>query len=79
MKIKPEHYEELKSRVGHLITPERRDEYAAGGHSPTRFLFDATYTDRETVKWICNTLYRYLNDSHLETALKRIAKEKGVL
>jgi hypothetical protein len=48
-----------------------RDRYKADGLSDMRFRWDCLHISRFDV---CS-LYAYLNDSHIDTALKRIVKE----
>lgn len=71
MKIQASHYEHLAAAVAPLDTPERRAAYVAAGASSTRYRWDLTYATSLT-PWICSTLYPYLNDEHIDTALRRI-------
>lgn len=71
MKIQASHYEHLAAAVTPLDTPERRAAYVAAGASSTRYRWDLTYAASLT-PWICSTLYPYLNDDHIDTALRRI-------
>lgn len=48
-----------------------RDRYKVDGLSDMRFRWDCLHISRFDV---CS-LYAYLNDSHIDTALKRIVKE----
>ena len=47
-----------------------RDEYSAAGLSEVRFVWDLFHAS----KYPSRDLYRYLNDSHIETALLRIVR-----
>ena len=71
MKIQASHYEHLAAAVAPLDTAERRAGYVAAGLSDKRYHWDLTYAASLT-PWICSTLYPYLNDDHIDTALRRI-------
>lgn len=74
MKMKQEHYEELKEIIeyGLTIKPELRNKYRKHGWSEKMYtwtLFDTCVPDA-----LFRTLHSYLNDSHIETALMKIIK-----
>jgi hypothetical protein len=71
MKITREHFQILESAIKPLDTEERRESYRKGGASDTRYRFDLLWTSKLEV-WVYETLYKYVNDTHIETALKRI-------
>lgn len=71
LKIKPEHYEHLRAAVAALDTPQARAKYAAAGLTTKRYQWDLTYAAGLTT-WVCDTLYKYLDDSHIQSALNRI-------
>ena len=71
MKIQASHYEHLAAAVAPLDTPVRRAAYVAADLSDMRYRWDLTYAVGLT-PWICSTLYPYLNDDHIDTALRRI-------
>ena len=71
MKIQASHYEHLAAAVAPLDTAERRAAYVAAGLSDERYRWDLTYAAKLSL-WICDTLYPYLNDDHIDTALRRI-------
>jgi hypothetical protein len=75
MKMKDADYSALKQAILTALPAqkfiEQRAEYAQAGHSSTRFLWDALHFSKINTR----ELYRYLNDSHIETALRRIASE----
>ena len=64
MKMKPEHYAILKQAVLEHIPPAPN----------RRQLWDAVWS-AGLEAWICDTLYPYLNDDHIDTALRNIARE----
>ena len=86
MKIKPEHLTELKDKINTLLTElnangELVEKYETGNFYKSetvkdlqkRFCFDLTYIDSSINHWICDTLYSYMDDTHLYTALKSIS------
>jgi len=73
MKIKSEHFEYLCDAVAKYDTDIRRSNYAAAGLSTRRFQWDLV-RHAGLMPWICDTLYKYLNDNHIQTALNRIIK-----
>lgn len=73
MKIKPEHIEHIRAALVPYDTDFYRSRYAAAGLSTTRFQWDAVRA-AGLVPWICDTLYPYANDTHIQTALNRIVK-----
>jgi hypothetical protein len=81
MKIKPEHFEHLKTEIEAILSKYDRvvDEYEKGQFPRSekvkdlqkRFCFDVLY-GAGLSKWVCDNLYPYMNDDHLYTALKAI-------
>jgi hypothetical protein len=64
MKIKPEHYEYLRKALANSgLTPE----------STMRQRWDALYAAKLS-PWICANLYDYMNDVHIDTALRAICR-----
>ena len=84
MKIKPEHYAVLKDAITPLDTSERREAYAAAGHSDMRYRWDLLADSG--LRWVGDNvgihdtsglnLYAYLDDSHIDTALRKIVNER---
>jgi hypothetical protein len=78
MKIKPEHFEKLKQAVEAAVAakPGVADEYRKAGLSQMRFRWDALLAARidgqPGTRFICDVLYEYLNDEHIDTALRAI-------
>lgn len=84
MKMRVDHFESIKRACTPLDTAELRERYRAAGLSDTRYRFDIFYASR----WMrghdfeapessgqrgnIGAVYAYLDDSHIETALKRI-------
>jgi hypothetical protein len=75
MKMKKEHFEYLKREIqksGH--GKEVWEKYKALGLSELRYRWDVLYAAKLS-SWICDNLYSYLNDDHIDTALRKILKE----
>ncbi len=82
MKIKPEHYEHMKQEIEPLakLIPEHRAYLVNEGKAKDiekRLRWDLFYAAKLT-RYACDTLYSYMHDDHIDTALKGIMKELGV-
>jgi len=81
MKITTEHYSYLLSEIDTLLDIHNLDvetvkkDYEQKGLSMQRMRWDLVYHAKLT-KWICDNLYSYLNDNHIDTALRRITNTK---
>lgn len=77
MKIKPEHVEVLRTAVTKFDTAFHRSRYRAAGLSDKRYRWDILYhAQRQGAlppHFICDTLYPYANDDHIDTVLRRLA------
>lgn len=84
MKITPEHYtvlvDALRQRMS-TITPQMlRTYFEHLAHDPQvadphkRLRWDLLHSAGLT-PWLCDTLYTYLNDNHVDTALRRAVAE----
>lgn len=74
MKMKSEDFSYLKNIVERKVAalgPAHRDEYKREGHSHKRYRWDILWLCKMN-DFVCNTLYRYLNDDHIDTALRSI-------
>jgi hypothetical protein len=79
MKIRDDHYDYIKQVIKPIDTEYRRNLYRNRQFPNAertkdldmRYRWDLLYTCC-TSKWVCDNLYPYMNDSHIETALKRI-------
>ena len=71
MKMKPEHFEHMVAKIGALDTPALRAAYRDAGLSLKRYQWDITYQVGLTA-FICEALYPYIDDTHIQTALNRI-------
>lgn len=76
MKIKTEHYQEMKKAIEALPRDKVLEHKALelGNDKQKRFLWDVFWAAK-LYKLTSDCLYDYLNDDHIETALKKIAKE----
>lgn len=54
-----------------IDTPAGRAAYIANGLSDKRYRWDLCYHAGLT-PWICDTIYPYANDTHIDTALRAI-------
>jgi hypothetical protein len=80
MKMLPQHYAQLKNEI-ECLPRDRCLELRQGLQKVSgiqdfnkRFRWDLLWQTRQS-KWICDVLYSYLNDTHIDTALKQIMKE----
>jgi hypothetical protein len=73
MKIKLEHLKTLATSIQPFDTDELRSQYKAQGLSDKRYRWDLTYLANST-RFICDVLYEYMDDSHVDTALRKIVK-----
>lgn len=84
MKITAEHREHMKQAMQARLAsypPESHTAYLESIQKDPRvkdwekrYRWDLCYAAGLT-PWICETLYSYANDSHIDTALKAIMKE----
>jgi len=77
MKIKVEHYHYLEKSIYNYLNEHKTtlydlwNQYKDNGLTAMRFRWDLTYAAKLT-PWICDNLYSYLNDNHIDTALRKI-------
>ena len=81
MKIKPEHYQYMLEAIRPLAVyiPQQRAAIIAQGKAKDvekRLRWDLFHAAKLNT-WMCDNLYPYLHDEHVDTALKRIMKEIG--
>jgi hypothetical protein len=82
MKMTSEHYSYLLSEIDTLLDRHKIDsidtvkqEYEAKGLSMKRMRWDLVYYAKLT-PWICDNLYNYLDDTHIDTALRKMTNTK---
>jgi len=83
MKIKPEHYEKMESVMRKLMADHpdiTLEYYTSNGCSEKRFRWDCWWAciqngliERD---FVLKELYDYCNDTHIDTALRRITNTK---
>ena len=74
MKMKEADYTRLKAVLDKEVAahpPGLLGEYLASGMTATRMMWDMLWSS----KYNMQHLYSYLNDGHIETALRRVARE----
>ncbi len=84
MKMTKEHYRALESAMGEVVERIPFSEYKKKGLSPMRYRWDMLRLCREVncgavyapMNFVTTVLYRYLNDDHIDTALRRITGTK---
>jgi hypothetical protein len=81
MKIKEEHYEYIKNAIDTLIAKHGGDkwkdavikDYKSNGLSSKRCRWDFFHASTpNTSKWICENIYPYANDDHIDTVLRKV-------
>lgn len=81
MKIKDEHYKYIQKNIqlyldkANIDMPYCINRYEALNLSMKRMWWDISYASGLT-KWICDNLYSYMNDDHIDTALRKITGTK---
>ena len=73
MKMKIEHFEHLKTECNKVLSeyPNAINDYKKAGLSAKRFRWDI-WRAAGLLGFTCDTLYKYLNDVHIDTALRNI-------
>ncbi len=81
MKIKPEHYTKLEAACSTVLIayPDAQNHYAKAGHSDKRFRWDILHSAKidgeRSSTFLCDVIYKYANDDHIDTALRQIIKK----
>jgi hypothetical protein len=73
MKITSDHFDAMALALSSVDTPERRAAYRAANLTTRRYQWDLVRI-AGLMSWLCDNLYKYLNDDHIQTALNRIVK-----
>lgn len=78
MKITKEHYAHIEAEVNKVIAadPNMYAMYQAAGLTDQRYNWDLLYRAKLST-WLCDNVYKYANDDHVDTALKTITGKKG--
>ena len=81
MKMTPEHYAILEKaiRATEQRFPDARAIYAANGWSAKRYRWDLLWASNELqeAQFVQKCLYPYINDEHIDSALRRIVERKA--
>jgi len=72
MKIKSEHILFIKNAVNDFNTPKAVKYYQGEGLSHKRYRWDLLYKAGLS-KWLCDNVYKYAHDDHIDTALRKLA------
>lgn len=77
MKMLKEHYEEIWNRCSEYDTEDRRALYRASKLTAMRYRWDVAHIAFGDLpggwsRWVCDNLYSYLNDTHIDTALRKV-------
>ena len=79
MKMYIEDYKTLKAQMQKFIyANEAACKEHMAKHSDVRFTWDIVNACG-AMPFICDVLYKYLNDTHIQTALNKIVKETPIL
>lgn len=76
MKIKPEHYAQLSAAL-EAIRPkigQATAQYREVGLSEKQLRWDAFRAAKvagDSTRWLCDVLYQYMDDTHMDTALRK--------
>ena len=71
MKMKHEHFKELENAIVPIMNIIPLDAYKDAGLTEKRYRWDLCHK-ANLGNFICRTLYPYLNDDHIDTALRKI-------
>lgn len=75
MKMRKIHYKHIKDTIERVFTQSMIESYTAAytkdGHSNKRLRWDV-YCSAGLVTFSCDVLYKYLDDTHIDTALRQI-------
>lgn len=84
MKMHPDHFAKIKTACLEVLkaNPNAAQDYKNAGLSDKRFNFDvyraAKIDGQPSLRFTCDVLYTYLNDTHIGTALKVIMGNTGL-
>ena len=71
MKIKQEHFDHMKAAICANAKAPTLYAYTSRGLTEMRWRWDLCY-QAGLSKWICDNLYSYMDDTHIDTALRNI-------
>lgn len=73
LKMKPEHRKHIADAITEFDTDINRSWYVLSSHSDKRYRWDL-FNHAGLTSWCCSVLYTYLNDDHIDSALKSLVK-----
>jgi len=73
MKMLQDHYDHLAREIAPVAGKHIWEEYYKGKFSPKRYRWDMM-RNAGLIPFVIDTLYPYLEDSHIDTALRKITK-----
>lgn len=83
MKIKQDHYKAILDAIRSVaeFDPTYARRARAAGHSDNIIqwdMFRCARIEGDTTRWVCKTLYPYMNDAHIDTALSKAFRDLDV-
>jgi hypothetical protein len=77
MKMKPEHIKKISLAFDNFFHkyPSTRQAYFNSGLNEKRLRWDV-FNAVIPVRWVCDTLYQYLDNTHIDTVLRKITDTK---
>lgn len=81
MKMKDADYDRLRKRIESwlkakgVLLDELKERYKTAGYSMKRMRWDLVYGS-DQMRFVVDELYKYLDDEHIDTALRKITKTK---
>jgi len=79
MKITKQHYEHIVNALDSIkpLILDARPKYQSAGLSDKRLRWDAA-RKAGLITWLCDNVYSYANDDHIDTALRQYFNKLGV-
>jgi hypothetical protein len=79
MKITVEHYAHIARALNEIkpLILQARVAYKNSGLSDKRFQWDML-RQANLITWVCDNIYPYANDDHIDTALRQYFSKLGV-
>jgi hypothetical protein len=79
MKITVEHYAHIARALNEIkpLILQARAAYKNSGLSDKRFQWDML-RQANLIAWVCDNIYPYANDDHIDTALRQYFSKLGV-
>ena len=71
LKIKPSHYDFMLTKMRQAWIAQPNIDKRSW--TERRIMWDMWYSTKNNI-WVCDVLYQYMDDTHIESALRRIMK-----